>query len=202
LPQPEEDFVHLFSKCALQVIETPAAAKSKPLRRCASAILASLVSKYGQSVGLSASLLHLLHKYEHFAATLTEIVEIAAQDHQNPQFVADILREIGNTNAKEMAQDSTGVKNISLFICDLAEKQPRILLPNISVLLPLLDGESHTMRSAIVHAIGHLIAKAFQDKEKPTESVKSRQTLLDVLEQRFVDITSYTRRFESCSSSL
>jgi condensin complex subunit 1 len=191
LSQPEEDLILLFSKSAVQILENPSISKFKPLRRCASSILASLAVKYDQSISIAASLLHLLHKHEHIASAACEIVEIMTQDHQNAQFVVDILREIGKTNAKEMAQDSTGVKNMATFISELSERQPRLVLANISVLTPLLEGESHTMRSSIVHAIGQLITKACNGTDGASSTTK--QSLLDTLEARFYDVTSYTR---------
>ena len=40
-----------------------------------------------------------------------------------------------------MSRDSSGARAYSLFLVELAEKVPRVMMPNISVLLGLLDGE-------------------------------------------------------------
>ena len=44
-------------------------------------------------------------------------------------------------NPKETARETSGVKNISMFITEISEKLPTHVLPNISVLLPHLNGE-------------------------------------------------------------
>ena len=47
---------------------------------------------------------------------------------------------------------------------------PKLVLMNISLLMPHLGGKAYSIRSAIVSAIGHVLHKGFPDQqEEPQE---------------------------------
>ena len=52
-----------------------------------------------------------------------------------------VCREIGRIDSRDLSRDSSGARAYSVFLVELAEKVPRVMMPNISVLLALLDGE-------------------------------------------------------------
>jgi condensin complex subunit 1 len=52
-----------------------------------------------------------------------------------------IRSEVSRISAKDVAQDSSGAKNVSAFIVEVAERLPKLMLPSISLLLVHLDGE-------------------------------------------------------------
>jgi condensin complex subunit 1 len=141
LPYPEENFINLFSKTAYQILENPNNAKNKVIKRCLFILIATLIKKYNQTVGVTTALIHLLHNYEHLAVVVVELMETLCQEYECSHMVGDVVREIGRMNPKEFARDSSGVKNISTFIANLAEKLPLLMIPTLSVLLPHLDGE-------------------------------------------------------------
>jgi condensin complex subunit 1 len=87
------------------------------------------------------------------------------------------------------ARDTSGVKNISVFISELGERLSSNVLPYISLLLPHLSGESYMMRNGIVQMLGFLVAKGFQENSKND----SREDLLNILEERYLDMNSWTR---------
>ena len=51
------------------------------------------------------------------------------------------FREIGRMDSKDLTKDTSGTRAFAAFLVDLAEKIPDLMLPSISVLLGLLDGE-------------------------------------------------------------
>jgi len=50
-------------------------------------------------------------------------------------------REIGRMDTKELSRDSSGTRAYAAFLLELARCVPSVMLPSISVLLVLLDGE-------------------------------------------------------------
>ena len=88
------------------------------------------------------------------------------------------------------ARDTSGVKNISVFISEIGERLSSHVLPYISLLLPHLSGESYMMRNGIIQMLGFLVAKAFTENSKENSS---REDLLNILEERFLDMNSWTR---------
>ncbi|KAL7500027.1 hypothetical protein ACHAWT_007982 [Skeletonema menzelii] len=157
-----------------------------------------------------AALVDLLHTYDHIAPLVAELCCIV-----NEQVLAtELLREIGRLDTTEGSNDTggkaSGIKNIAPFISELAAVRPRVVLSNISLLLPHLDSEPYIMRSAIVNSIGHILVREDQtlmennddndgrDEENKDERhvvnmAKTRSSLFDILCERTCDITSFTR---------
>ncbi len=44
---------------------------------------------------------------------------------------------------RDLARDTSGTRAYAAFLVELAEKIPAVMMPHISVLLALLDGEVH-----------------------------------------------------------
>jgi hypothetical protein len=81
---------------------------------------------------MSASLIHLLHNHEHLSILAAELLESIAKEHDSGALVVgDVLREIGRMGAKEVAQDTSGVRNIAAFVGELAERLPALVLQNL-----------------------------------------------------------------------
>ncbi len=189
---PEDEFLSLFATTAYSMLEDPANAKSKVIKRCLFLLISILVKKYNQAPGVVNSLINMLHKFEHLPPHIAELMEVMVNEFKCTQIVGDIIREIARMNPKE-ARDNCGVKNISLFLAALGERVPRHVLPNISVLLPHLNGESYMMRNGIIQLIGFLVAKGFAEEDKKTEDSEARDDLLNILGERFRDVNSFTR---------
>jgi len=159
-------------------------------------------------------LVDLLHTYDHIASLVAELCCIVKENI----LATELLREIGRLDTTEGSHDTggkaSGIKNIAPFISELAAVRPRVVLSNISLLLPHLDSEPYIMRSAIVNSIGHILVREDQtllenktEKENDSESgdeenkqdrhvvnmTKTRSSLFDILCDRTCDITSFTR---------
>lgn len=133
----------------------------------------------------------------------------------------------------QIGNDNAAVKNIANFIVSVSKQVPKIVLQNISVIVPHLDGESYLMRNSVVQSIGHIIHNLLSDKKKEkvkkkkkTKKIKNveneeeeeeedaqneeeededgedeslnsisstRDSLLDILEERFRDVNAFTR---------
>ena len=158
-----------------------------------------------------AALVDLLHTYDHFAPLVAELCCTVKEQ----VLATELLREIGRLDTSEGSNDTggkaSGIKNIAPFISELAAVRPRVVLSNISLLLPHLDAEPYIMRSAIVNSIGHILVRAdktlMENKDDSSEDgddeskekrhvvnmEKTRSSLFDILCDRTCDITSFTR---------
>mmetsp|Transcript_13343 Transcript_13343/g.28832 ORF Transcript_13343/g.28832 Transcript_13343/m.28832 type:complete len:245 (-) Transcript_13343:1946-2680(-) len=134
----------------------------------------------------------------------------------------ELLREIGRLDtdgyADNAAGKASGIKNVAPFLSELAAVRPRVVLSNISLLLPHLDSEPYVLRSAIINSIGHILVRedhslveTKEDKEEDpgdenggeesnrekeerqmVRMAKIRNSLFDILCDRTHDITSFT----------
>jgi len=57
------------------------------------------------------------------------------------RFTCMCCREIGRIDTKDLSRDSSGTRAYAAFLLELARCVPAVMLPSISVLLVLLDGE-------------------------------------------------------------
>ncbi|ETO26135.1 condensin subunit SMC1, partial [Reticulomyxa filosa] len=117
--------------------------------------------------------------------------------------------EIGNLQGKDLSRDTKGSRTLSLFLAELGERCPQAVLAKISLVINHLDHESYSMRNGIVSLLGTLIRYVTKDQHNNDEKkndesetvarmgeeqrVKTRNDLLDLLESRMLDVSSYTR---------
>ena len=178
-------------------------------------------SKHSASIlnTVTAALMDLMHSFEHMAPLAAELCTTVADD----RLAVELLRELGRLDTSNTISNKTGtgIKNVAPFVSNLAVVRPRLVLQHLAHLLPHLEAEPYNLRSAIVTAVGHILAakmtttnshqgetttaehstEAEEEKEnddgsqpaKPAVSNKSMDTLLDLLTERVYDVSSYTR---------
>jgi condensin complex subunit 1 len=218
----EEDFAQQFVRAGMHALEDAAACRSAEARAAAFDLVAIPARLYGQGVNVTVSLIHFLHNFEHAPAVIAELLEhmarggaagdgdgddsaagsaagsaaadVSAANGGGDRAAGDVIREIGRMSPDDIARDAGGTRNVAAFLPELAQRLPRAVLSNIAVLLPHLGSESYTMRNGVVQAIGNVILGAFPEGRELSEAAaRTRDSLLAVLEDRYRDVTSYTR---------
>ena len=215
---PDESVVVLPCRIAYQMLET---ASGVVARKAASAdaalamIAATADSSESFLSTIVAALMDLLHSYDHMAVLCAELCCMVKEQPIN-RFAIELIREIGRLDTSGQGDSqASGIKNVAPFIGELAQRRPMLVLSNISHLLPQLNAEPYCVRSAIVTSLGHIVEHIVKSQE-PTEDQssgdameftivqkdgessrlnveKSMAALLDILEARSHDISSYTR---------
>jgi len=115
-----------------------------------------------------------------------------------PALACDLLRNLSKLALEEVqVNDTQGIKNIAAFIEKLAVGLPKELLKNISVLVSLLDCENYSLRNSVVISIGEIVCYLIktdqsENAEKDT-TTNYREQLIDILESRVLDKSSYCR---------
>lgn len=211
---PDESVVGLPCRIAYQMLEsaTGVVARKAASADAALAIIAATVDSTECLLGtVIAALMDLLHSFEHIAPLIAELCCLS-KDRSN-RLSVELLREIGRLDTQSLSGGvndaggkASGLKNVAPFISELASVQPRIVLANISVVLPHLNSEPYSLRSAIATAIGHILehigqlkidstkdSSTEENKENKMNLSKSRDALLDVLTERVYDASSFTR---------
>lgn len=148
---------------------------------------------------VTAALMDLMHSFEHMASLTAELCTLT----KDSRLTIELIREVGRLDGDDM-----GVKNVASFVSEIAALRPRLVLQNISHLLPRLDSEPYSLRSAIVMAIASLAeylgtfkkphqtddCKNEDESHAPVQNiVQSRTALLDILCARVYDVSSFTR---------
>jgi len=158
-----------------------------------------------------AALMDLMHSYEHMAPLCAELCEMVPEQPTN-QLAIELLREIGRLNTNGLGDNSraSGIRNVAPFLHLLATKRPRIVLNNIAHLMPHLNSEVYNLRSSIATAIAVILSSEEGLKEGNNndglrmeredgasheigDAAKTRNALLDLLAERVLDVSSFTR---------
>ena len=202
--QPEEDFLRLFVRLGSMLLENPAALKSKVTKRAAFEMMGSCALKWGQLEQVTTALIHLLNKCEHLSGPIAELASAAADRFENAHLAAALIREVGRVDPHDyklqQASDAVGVRCVGAFLSEIAERMPKTTMTNMSVLMPHLDGEAYSLRSAIVSVLGHLlisqkdvVAVSDHHDNSTAPLLRTKQGFLDLLVERVHDTSAFTR---------
>ncbi|KAL7544117.1 hypothetical protein ACHAXR_013559 [Thalassiosira sp. AJA248-18] len=225
---PDESVVGLPCRIAYQMLESATgvvARKASSGDKALQMIAATVDSAPCLLNTVVAALVDLLHTYDHMAPMVAELCTIVNERPSNI-LATELLREIGRLDTDGYADNAaggkaSGIKNVAPFISELAAVRPRVVLSNISLLLPHLDSEPYVLRSAIVNSIGHILVRedtslvetkeekkggdsageesgeegssSTKEERQIVNMAKTRRSLFDILCDRTHDITSFTR---------
>jgi condensin complex subunit 1 len=208
---PDEAVVVLPCRIAYRMLEaaTGVVARKAACGDAAMRMIAVTVDEALRST-VTAALMDLMHSFEHMASLTVEVCQqISTREgaDQPNRLAIELIREIGRLNVSSDAKSSVGIKYVAPFISELAESHPRLVLSHLSHLLPHLQSEPYSLRSAIVTAIAHILeylgkqqSSSIDTEEKRStagpslhDTTKTRTSLLDILIERTYDVSSYTR---------
>jgi len=217
---PDEDVLTLPCRIAYQMLESATGVIARKLSSADTAmkiIAISLDSHDSLLNTVVAALMDLLHSFEHIAPLVVEICCLVCESPCN-KLAVELLREVGrldtNSTGVDASSKASGIRNVVPFINELAEKRPSIVLENVTILLPHLNSEPYSLRSAIITAIGHILVRCIENeedegsqdiyssneegqfeeqRENTRKQMKMRDKLFDILTQRIYDVSSYTR---------
>ena len=198
---PDENVVHLPCRIAYQILESATGVQAR--RACCGTealgmIAATVNSAPGNGSLLNtivAALVDLLHSYEHMASLVAELCTMVHEQPTN-RLAVELMREIGRMDMSGAAAGgggggeggnaasaaavaaggkASGVRNVAPFLPELASRRPRLVLSQISLILPHLDCEPYQLRSAIVATIGNILTKVGQADGSEDEEQQQQQ---------------------------
>mmetsp|Transcript_10234 Transcript_10234/g.30019 ORF Transcript_10234/g.30019 Transcript_10234/m.30019 type:complete len:1354 (-) Transcript_10234:200-4261(-) len=208
----DESIVVLPCRIAYQMLES---ASGVVARKAASgdialAMIAATVNSCDSLLGtIIAALMDLMHSFEHLAPLCAELCTLVSTNRLG----VELIREVGRLDTSgiigsDSANKASGIKFVAPFVYELALCRPQLVLANISHLLQHLETEPYYLRSAILTALGHIIeyiGKVLKPNDSgsliadieceasPGNLQKSSAALLDILQERSLDVSSYTR---------
>ena len=209
---PDEAVVILPCRIAFQMLESATgvvARKASSADAAMTMISCTLDSTDGLISTVVAALMDLMHSYEHIAPLCAEMCCMVSENPTN-RLAIELLREIGRLNTNGLAGGDTGgrasgIRNVAPFIHQLAALRPRVVLSNIAHLMPHLNSEVYNLRSSIVTALAVILSSndGLKEGEDPNaatgenheiaDAAKTRGALLDILSERVLDVSSFTR---------
>ncbi|XP_046850199.1 condensin complex subunit 1-like isoform X2 [Xenia sp. Carnegie-2017] len=192
-PVAEEESINMFANCCYKFMENNGLNRDKPLRDNILHVLAILVKRYNQSLSVGVKVIQLLQHFEHLISAMAQLVHLCATEYETRTLVVGVLREISSIDPKDLERDTSGARNYSEFLVDLASRIPEHIMSNLSLLLCHLDNEPYCMRNGVLGVMGQLIVLRLNGNNLDDNMKKTRDKILDHLESHIHDVNSYVR---------
>ncbi|KAK9513973.1 hypothetical protein VZT92_027466 [Zoarces viviparus] len=191
----EEEFISCVTCCCYKLLENPTIShvKSKPTRDCIIHLLGVLIKKYNHLLGASVKVIQLLQHFEQLSSVFAQAVSVWSTEYGVRAIIGEVIREIGQRSSEELAREASGVKAFSSFIAELGALVPDLMIPNISVLITHLEGESHTMRVAVCEVLGEILVRVLCGDGLDESGKADRDRFFDTLQEHLHDTHSHVR---------
>ncbi|XP_062428605.1 condensin complex subunit 1 [Rhea pennata] len=191
----EEEFVSLMTGSCYRILENPSIGlqKHRATREAVTHLLAAALVHYDHMFSGILKITQMLQHFEHVAPVFAQAVSLWATEYGLKSMVGELLREIGQKCPQDLARDASGIKGYAVFITELAEKIPAVVLSNMSVLLRHLDGENYMMRNAILTAVAEALLKVLNGDKLEEAARGTRDQFLDILQAHICDINGFVR---------
>ncbi|NXY35259.1 CND1 protein, partial [Pomatorhinus ruficollis] len=191
----EEEFVSLMTGSCYRILENPSIGlqRYRVTREAVTHLLAAALVHCDHMFSATLKITQMLQHFEHVAPVFAQAVSLWAKEYGLKSLVGELLREIGQKCPQDLAREASGVKGYATFISELAEQIPALVLANMSVLLPHLDGESYTMRNAILAAMAEVLVQVLNGDQLEKAARGTRDKFLDTLQAHVCDVHSFVR---------
>ncbi|KAK2528299.1 condensin complex subunit 1 isoform X1 [Columba livia] len=191
----EEEFVSLVTGSCYRILENPSIGlqKYRATRETVTRLLAMALNHYDHQFNATLKITQMLQHFEHVASVFAQAVSLWATEYGLKSLVGELLREIGQKCPQDSAREVSGMKGYAIFISELAEQIPALMLSNISVLLCHLDGESYMMRNAILAAMAEVLVQVLNGDQLEEAARGTRDQFLNILQAHVCDISGFVR---------
>ncbi|NWY02789.1 CND1 protein, partial [Nothoprocta ornata] len=191
----EEEFVSLMTGSCYRILENPSIGlqKHRATREAVTHLLAAALVHYDHMFSATLKITQMLQHFEHVAPAFAQAVSLWATEYGLKSMVGELLREIGQKCPQDLARDASGVKGYAVFITELAEQIPAVVLSHMSVLLRHLDGENYMMRNAVLAAVTEALLKVLNGDKLEEGARGTRDQFLDILQAHVCDTSGFVR---------
>ncbi|CAL1610914.1 unnamed protein product [Knipowitschia caucasica] len=191
----EEEFISCVTCCCYKLLENPTIShvKSKPTRDGIIHLLGVMIKKYNHLLGASVKVIQLLQHFEQLSSVFAQAVSVWSNEYGVRAIIGEVIREIGLKSSEELAREGSGVKAFAAFLSELGSLVPELLIPFISVLITHLEGESHTMRTAVCEVLGDILVRVLCGDGLDEAGKADRDRFFDTLQEHLHDTNSHVR---------
>lgn len=191
----EEEFISCVTCCCYKLLENPTVGhvKSKPTRDGIIHLLGIMIKKYNHLLGASVKVIQLLQHFEQLSSVFAQAVSVWSMEYGVRAVIGEVIREIGQKSSEELSREGSGVKAFAAFVSELGSLVPELIIPYISVLITHLEGESHTMRTAVCEVLGEILVRVLFGDGLDDAGKADRDRFFDTLQEHLHDTNSHVR---------
>ncbi|XP_031239304.1 condensin complex subunit 1 isoform X2 [Mastomys coucha] len=191
----EEEFVSLVTGCCYRLLENPTIGhqKNRSTKEAIAHLLGVALVRYNHMLSATVKIIQMLQHFEHLPSVLVTAVSLWVTDYGMKSIVGEIVREIGQKCAQELSRDTAGAKGFAVFLAELAERIPAVLMSSMCILLDHLDGENYMMRNAVLAAMAEMVLQVLNGDQLEESARETRDQFLDILQAHGHDVNSFVR---------
>ncbi|XP_062895773.1 condensin complex subunit 1 [Mobula hypostoma] len=192
---PEADFCRVISGACYRLLESPTAAhvRSRPLCEAVAHLLGLMIRRHNHTLGATLNVIQLLQHFEHSPSVLVQVVSLWTREYGAKTIVAEIMREIGLCASGDSSRETLGVRSFGTFLAELSEAIPEVMIPNVSLIMDLLNRESHVLRTAVLSCAAQMVTQALSGPGLEPASRQLRDSFLDTLQLHLNDTHALVR---------
>ncbi|KAJ8903988.1 hypothetical protein NDN08_000518 [Rhodosorus marinus] len=186
-----ENFTSMSWRAALTAMERSSAVKNSALMDLVFRIISVGISRWAQSMPISAALVHLVHRQEHVAPSVATLLIKFNRKPDFKDFVDSTIAELcSSARLSDLNRDTSAGKYLGIVFSTIATGDAALLARySKELVIPLLDHEPYTLRSGVVDAL----ATSTLDQQVMGEYEDLRAEIYDVLVARVCDVNAFTR---------
>ncbi|CAL4065928.1 unnamed protein product, partial [Meganyctiphanes norvegica] len=125
----------------------------------------------------------LLQHFEHLVSPVASGVVSIMEDFGNTAVLSELVREIAKIDHRDMAKDSSGMRNYSQFLVEVSERSPQVIMPSLSLLINFLDEEFYGLRNCVLAILGSIVLRVLNGEQLDQKNKDLRDQCLDLLEE-------------------
>ncbi|RHZ79040.1 hypothetical protein Glove_152g93 [Diversispora epigaea] len=184
-------FISLFTKSAYLMLENIANIKDSNIKVRVFKVLSVCVKDYNHAFGAQTSVIQEVQYYDYLSEPMAEFLHMLSSQYDHTKLAEEILSEI---SSKEFGdKDTISPKNFSKFLVKLSELSPKLVAKQIGLLIKHLEHEPYTMRCGLIEVLGNLIIDLTNEEQQIPNNLIRVNGFFDLLEERFLDTSSYCR---------
>ncbi|EGG23508.1 condensin-2 complex subunit D3 [Cavenderia fasciculata] len=190
MTRPDEEMLSLVQRVLFSMLEKQENIKTASIRISIYSFIVLLVKNY--EFHMTTDVISALCRQPLLANHLPDLyADIVEKVPLRTNLVNLILTEVG----RQVETETKELKSLLEFVPKLAEKIPKYIVPQWSVLMMYLNNQNYSVRNCVIESLDFMIAEGF-DTRKGNGSMKRNKTrddLFDALIQRHLDINGYCR---------
>uniref|UniRef100_A0A671WH63 Condensin complex subunit 1 n=1 Tax=Sparus aurata TaxID=8175 RepID=A0A671WH63_SPAAU len=183
----EEEFISCVTCCCYKLLENPTISHYNHLLAKSRTTLTHVIQYTYVKV------IQLLQHFEQLSSVFAQAVSVWSTEYGVRAIIGEVIREIGQKSSEELAREGSGVKAFATFLSELGTLVPELMIPNISVLITHLEGESHTMRVAVCEVLGEMLVRVLCGDGLDESGKADRDRFFDTLQEHLHDTHSHVR---------
>ncbi|CAG0901703.1 unnamed protein product [Darwinula stevensoni] len=135
----------------------------------------------------------MLQYFESSVIPLAQGLVHVSQDLEGKMILGELVREIGRMDVGILARDTSTTKHYAQFITEVANISPDLLIPSMTFLVPLLECEPYTVRSAVLEVMGEIVGRVLCAEGLEKKERKLRDEFLEYLLDHMCDVNAFVR---------